>query len=86
MFDLCYNPSADLLASASDDESVKVWRRSGAGEKSTLEVAASFTDHTDSVLRVSWSPDGHILASGSRDQQACFSGTRMCRACQGLNA
>ena len=66
MFDLSYSPATpDLLASASDDESVKLWRHRGTANGSGLEEVASFRDHTDSVLRVSWSPDGRILASGA---------------------
>ena len=66
MFDLNFSPAApELLASASDDESVKVWRQCGAAADSVLKLVASFGDHTDSVLRVSWSPDGRILASGA---------------------
>lgn len=72
MFDLSFSPTApDLLASASDDESVKVWRQRGAADDPVLEQVASFEDHTDSVLRVSWSPDGRILASGA--SQHCSS-------------
>ncbi len=66
MFDLSYSPAtSNLLASASDDESVKLWRHRETAGGSVLEVVASFRDHTDSVLRVSWSADGRTLASGA---------------------
>ena len=66
MFDLSFSPTApDLLASASDDESVRLWRQCKAAGDSGLEEVASFRDHTDSVLRVSWSPAGRTLASGA---------------------
>ena len=66
MFDLSYSPTApDVLASAGDDECVKLWRHRQTAGDSVLEEVASFRDHTDSVLRVSWAPDGRTLASGA---------------------
>ena len=68
VFDLSFSPTApELLASASDDESVKVWRQHGTADDPRLELVANFGDHTDSVLRVSWSPDGRLLASGASE-------------------
>ena len=64
VFDLSFGTAVpELLASASDDESVKVWRALGDG--GPLQLVSTFTDHTDSVMRVSWSPDGRVLASGA---------------------
>ncbi len=61
VFDVAFSPAdSSLLASASDDDTCKVWRTSEAG----ATQAASFHGHSDSVLRVSWAPAGNLLASG----------------------
>ena len=75
VFDLGFSPAEpDLLASASDDECVKVWRRSPeAHGAAAYSLVATCHDHTDSVLRVNWSPDGSLIASGAR-LLALFSG------------
>ena len=67
IFDLGFSPAEpDLLASASDDECVKVWRRSACGAQGPpYRLVATCHDHTDSVLRVNWSPDGSLMASGA---------------------
>jgi WD40 repeat protein len=43
------------------DKTIKLWRVSDGSLVRTL------TGHTDSVWSVSFSPDGRLLASGSRD-------------------
>ena len=61
VFDVAFSPAdSSLLASASDDDTCKVWRVSNTG----ATQAASFHGHQDSVLRVSWAPAGSLLASG----------------------
>lgn len=58
---MAFSPAdSALLASASDDESCRVWRLKGSG----VTQAASFHGHQDSVMRVSWAPTGSVLASG----------------------
>ena len=67
MFDLAFSPAdSSLLASASDDDSVKVWQlgREGSEEPAQHSQIACYRGHDDSVLRVSWAPDGQLLASG----------------------
>jgi WD40 repeat protein len=55
-------PIADLLASGSDDCTIKLWDvKSGACLK-------SFTEHKNTVRSVAFSADGLILASGSEDE------------------
>jgi WD40 repeat protein len=54
--DVAFSPAADLFASASFDESVKVW---STDSKQSLH---SLT-HDDSVLSVVFSPDGQYLAT-----------------------
>ena len=61
VFDVAFAPTdSSLLASASDDDTCKVWRVSNSG----ATLAASFHGHQDSVLRVSWAASGNLLASG----------------------
>lgn len=84
VFDLAFHPTQPgLLVSASDDNTVAVWRehpggggsagrRGGgggraAGAPSRYKQTASFVGHRDSVMRVNWAPDGDLLASGSAD-------------------
>ena len=71
IFDVGFSPAEpDLLASASDDECVKVWRRTAAGEQGpAYSLVATCHDHTDSVMRVNWSPDGSLIASGAQVRQ-----------------
>jgi hypothetical protein len=63
VFDLAFSPTdPNLVASASDDDTAKIWQQSeGAGD---FKQVSSFHGHNDSVLRVSWAPDGRLLASG----------------------
>ncbi|CAL8464540.1 g4075 [Coccomyxa elongata] len=66
IFDLAFSPSSPrLFASASDDDTAKIWQQSEDG--GNFKQVSSFRGHTDSVLRVNWSPDGQLLASGSAD-------------------
>ncbi|BAY91216.1 MULTISPECIES: WD40 repeat domain-containing protein [unclassified Tolypothrix] len=55
-----FSPDGKLLATASYDNTVKLWRRDGSLFK-TLE------GHTQQVMSVRFSPDRKTIASGSRD-------------------
>jgi hypothetical protein len=57
-----WSPDGHRLASASSDQTVKVW------DAQTGQEALTLKGHTSGVLSVSWSPDGHRLASASSDQ------------------
>ena len=56
-----FSPDGALLASASQDTTIKLWRVSDGKELNTL------TGHTGAVQSVSFSPDGRLLASGGSD-------------------
>src|SRR5438309_1404546 len=59
---LCFQPEGQRLASASEDQTVKVWDATTGKELFTLR------GHTNQVCSVSFSPDGQRLASASEDQ------------------
>ena len=58
---VAFSPDGSLLASGSDDNTVKLW------VISTGQELRSLTGHIWPVFAVSFSPDGRLLASGSND-------------------
>jgi WD40 repeat protein len=57
-----HRPNSKMLASGSNDHTIKLWDVATGKEKAT------FQEHTDRVLSLALSPIGKMLASGSRDK------------------
>lgn len=63
---VAFTPDSAQLASASDDNTVKLW------DVATGEESRSFFGHTSYVCCVAVSPDGQVLASGDISGQVKF--------------
>ncbi|MEM9538311.1 MAG: CHAT domain-containing protein [Cyanobacteria bacterium P01_E01_bin.42] len=60
VIDVAFSPDSHLLASASDDHTLRLWRKNG-------QLLQVLKGHRDRVRDAAWSPDGNLLASASYD-------------------
>ncbi|MUG91164.1 CHAT domain-containing protein [Scytonema sp. UIC 10036] len=61
VYDVSFSPNGKIIASGSEDKTIKLWSRDG-------ELLKTITGHSAAVTSVAFSPDGKTLASSSRDK------------------
>ena len=57
---ITWAPDGQMLATGSDDKTVRVWNVEG-------KPLVSFVGHTGAIHSVAWAPNGNIIASSADD-------------------
>ena len=65
---VAWSPDSRLLASASKDSTVKVWKAADNAGRKGVKAESTLPGHSDEVYALDWSPNGARVASGSKDR------------------
>jgi WD40 repeat protein len=72
VYSVAFHPMAPLLATGSDDETVKLWRLVTTPDNSSVDCVATLDSdkegHSNSVRSVAFHPTAPLLATGSADR------------------
>eukprot|EP00045_Choanoeca_perplexa_P007157 m.63172 g.63172 ORF g.63172 m.63172 type:complete len:362 (-) comp13958_c0_seq8:215-1300(-) len=69
VWDLAWQPSGDMLASCSGDESIRIWHHNNGDWACAMSLEGP---QKGTIRSVNWSRDGTYLASASFDRTACI--------------
>ncbi len=61
VWDVTFSPDGQIIATASYDNTVKLWNRNG-------QILSTLSGHTDGIRKVDFSPDGQTVLTASFDQ------------------
>jgi len=71
---LCWNPrSSDVFATASGDKTVRIWDARSGKCTSTINTKGE-------NINICWSPNGHSIAVGNKEDLVTFIDTKTCKA------
>jgi len=65
VYSVAFHPTAQFLATSSQDNTAKLWRLSSDNSSATCE--ATLAGHSNSVISVAFHPTARLLATGSSD-------------------